>query len=266
MQQSLGLKESRPKVAGPLLALTLALGTPALAAGTPAGTIIRNQATLEYLPLSGTPEIITTPPVETVVSPICSVSVLPNGSVFAPSQSLSLDPGQSGLLRYTIANSGNTNNIYALSTMNMAESEFAPQLAIYQDLNGNGIVDGGEGPITSVSVGPDQTVPLLVQVVTTAESRGTAYPNLVASCGTDGAGADADNVSQVTLTNPPVLALQKTFTPAEVRAGGETTVNLTLTNNGGDSREAVLTDLLNTPELRDFVFVSAVYSISFLSV
>ena len=124
MQQSLGLKESRPKVAGPLLALSLALGTPALAAGTPAGTIIRNQATLEYLLLSGTPETITTPPVETVVSPVCSVSVLPNGTVSAPGQSLSLDPGQSGLLRYTLFNAGNTTNTYALEADNEAGSQF----------------------------------------------------------------------------------------------------------------------------------------------
>ena len=258
MQQSLGLKESRPKVVGPLLALSLALGTPALAAGTPAGTIIRNQATLEYLLLSGTPETVTTPPVDTVVSPICSVSVLPNGTVSAPGQSLSLDPGQSGLLRYTLFNAGNTTNTYALEAVNEAGSQFAPQLVIYQDLNGNGAVDNGEGPLSSVAVNADQTVNLLVQVVTGSAARGTAFPNLIASCsgGASSNGRDADNVSQVTLTNPPVLALQKTFTPAEVRAGGETTVNLTLTNNGGDSREAVLTDLLNTPELRDFVFVS----------
>ena len=256
MQQSLGLKESRPKVTGPLLALTFALGTSALAAGTPAGTIIRNQATLDYQLPGGTPETVVSPPVETVISPICNASVLPNGSVFAPGQRLTLDPGQSGILRYTLTNSGNTRNTYALSASNMAESEFAPQLTVYHDRNGSGTVDSGEGPVGSVMVDADQTVPLLVEVATTSESRGSAYPNLIASCGAGGGGTDADNVSQVDLTNPPVLTLQKTFSPAEVRPGGETTVNLTLANSGGNSREVVLTDLLNTPELRDFVFVS----------
>lgn len=258
MQQSLGLKESRPNLVGPLLALTLALGTPALAAGTPAGTIIRNQATLEYRSVGGTPEVVLSPPVETVVNPICSASVLPNGTVSAPGQSLTLDPGASGLLRYTLFNAGNTTNTYGLSAVNEAGSEFAPQLAVYQDLNGNGRVDAGEGPLSSVAVRADQTVNLLVQVATTSASRGTAFPNLIASCGgaTGGAGRDGDNVSQVILTTPPVLALQKTFTPDTVRPGAETTVNLTLTNTGGDSQPAVLTDLLNTPELRDFVFVS----------
>ncbi|MDO4244491.1 MAG: DUF11 domain-containing protein [Deinococcus sp.] len=260
MQQSLGLKQSRLKFTAPLLALSLALSTPALSAGTPAGTVIRNQATLDYVLLDGQPGRVPSPVVETVINPVCSASVTPNGSVSAPGQSITLDPGGTGFLRYQLSNAGNVSSLYNLSAVTETASQFTPQLTIYQDTNGNGAVDAGESAVTSTTVGADQTVNLLVRVSAAESARGTAYPNLIASCTSNSVdtagGRDADNVAQVLLTDPPALALQKTFAPTEVRPGEETTVNVVLSNTGGTSQEAVVTDFLNTADMRDFTFVS----------
>lgn len=248
---------NRSKVTAPLLALSLALATSALSVGTPAGTVIRNVATLEYT-LPGEPEVLVPSlPAETTVAPICSVSVLPNGSVAAPGQSITLDPGQTGLLRYQITNTGNATLPFSLGLQSETPSQFTPQLTVYADSNGNGAVDSNETALTSLQLAADQTANLLVRVSTDTAARGTAYPNLVASCAGDVAGnTDSDNVSQVNLTTPADLLLTKTFSKAQVQPGTETAVNLTLKNVGGDSQEAVLTDWLNTPDMRDFVYQS----------
>lgn len=248
---------NRSKATAPLLALSLALATSALSAGTPAGTVIRNVATLEYT-APGEPEAsVPSLPAETTVAPVCSVSVLPNGSVAAPGQSITLDPGQTGLLRYQIVNTGNATLPFSLRLQNEAASQFTPQLTVYPDINSNGTVDSGEMALTSLQLAADQSVNLLVQVSADAAARGTAYPNLIASCAGEVAGnTDSDNVSQVTLTTPADLSLTKTFSAAQVRPGEVTNVNLTLNNAGGASQEVVLTDWLNTPDMRDFVYQS----------
>ncbi|WP_291430117.1 DUF11 domain-containing protein [Deinococcus sp.] len=258
----------KPLVLQLLMGLALSLVSPAYAAGTPAGTVIQNAAVLEFTPEGGPPTSIPTPPVTTTVTAMCALSVLPNGSVAAPGQSYSLLPGEGATLRYTVSNTGNAVNTANLSVLTDAASQFVPgDLSIHEDLNGNGIIDPGEQAVTSLTLAADQTRSVLVKVTTAAASRGAAYLNLVAACATNTSGrpgeTDDDNVARVSVGEPPALTLTKTFTPAVVRPGEDTLVTLTARNTGqGASRPVTVTDFLNTPDMRDFVFRSASASLS----
>lgn len=244
-----------------MTALALMMGSAALAVGTPAGTLIQNQATMNFTTEGGADSEIPSDSVVTRVLPVCSPSVLPNGTVPEPGQKLNMLAGQSGWLKYTLTNAGNTSSTFNLSTNNETASQFTPStLTVYQDTNANGVLDAGEEALSSVTLSADQTVNLLVKVDTLASARGNAFVNLVASCVTDVSGTpteqDGNNVSQVTLDEPPAFTLEKSFTAAVVRPGADTVVNITARNNGGTAREVTITDFLNTAAMRDFVFVS----------
>ena len=249
-----------------LLALILTLAGLAGAVGTPAGTSIENQALLQVLPEdpADPPIIVPSPKVTTVVAQVCSVSVLPDGSVQTPGQSYALLPGETATLRYTLLNSGNAQNTFALSVASDASSNFtAGDLSIHVDRNGNNLIDNGEAAISSVDVPADQQVTLLVRATSDVGSRGNVFLNLVAACGAAlGGAADSNNVAQVKVSDPPQLTLTKAFDVPRVQPGGKVGVTLTASNTGlGASREVVITDLLNTPDLNDFVYVAGSASV-----
>ena len=249
-----------------LASLTLALSPlsgAAHAAGTPAGTVIQNQADLEFTPEEGGPPTrLPTPPVTTAEQAVCSVSALPTGSVAQPGQSAALLPGETTTFRYVVTNTGNAANTLNLGVSPDAASQFTPgDLSVHRDANGNGQIDPDEPALTRLTLDADAGTALLVRATTQASDRGAAYPNLIASCASNvrdlPGETDRDNVARLTVSDPPALTLEKTFTPATLRPGDETTVTLTARNAGnGPSRAVTVTDLLNTPELRDFVFVS----------
>ena len=222
-----------------LLTAALALTSPALAASTPAGTVITNQSNATFdPPVLGGPSSAFSNIVSTTVQAVCAVSVTPLAT--SPAAIL---PGEQATLRFTVTNAGNDNFDLPLSVSSSGATP-APTLAMYQDLNGNGQLDAGEPQVSSLKLAPDAAAQLLVVVQTSDSAAGNALVNLVASCGAAGAGtASASGV--VRISPPPVLAVHKTFTPALLKPGTETTVNVTTSNDGqGESREVVLTDLL----------------------
>ncbi|TSA86787.1 DUF11 domain-containing protein [Deinococcus detaillensis] len=255
----------------PLAALILALSGAGLAVGgpsqTPAGTVIENRATLDYQPedLTLPPRTVITPPVKTVITAQCRPSVLPDGTVSNPGQVVSLLPGESGLLRYTLANSGNTDSIFTLSAPQDPASAFPlSDVNIYADYNGSGQIDSGEGPLTSVQLKADQVVPMLVSFKSAAAARGAAYLNLVAACpANEGGAVDNNNIGKVQAEEPPVLSLTKAFGQSVVRPSQEVSVSINAANTGlGTSREVIVTDRLDTPDMIDFRFVSGSASTS----
>ncbi|MVN87064.1 DUF11 domain-containing protein [Deinococcus sp. HMF7620] len=247
----------------PFLSATLALtgllsaAAPALAA-TPAGTEIVNQATAEYVP--PVPEdrgLATSNVVRTVVQAVCSVSVTPDGTVAQPGQRADLLPGERAVFTYSVVNTGNTTGEFPVLARFEQASTLTPPARVVRDLNGNGQPDAAEPDVTSVALAPDERAALLLVVETSpaADAQGDAYANLVASCA-GGESTDSNNVSLVRVGPPPVLGVQKTFSPSLVRPGSETTVTVTSRNSGqGESREVVLTDLLADQIALGLVFV-----------
>ncbi|GGL03914.1 DUF11 domain-containing protein [Deinococcus radiotolerans] len=237
------------------LALTaLLFAGSAAQALTPAGTVILNQAQAEFLPPdAGSTVQVQSNEVRTVVQAVCSVSVTPDGTVTQPDQSASVLPGEQAVFTYTVVNTGNARFTFPVGAQAETGSTVSPTLRVVNDLNGNGQVDTNEPDVTDVTLDADQQARVLL--VAQAGAAGNAFVNLTASCA-GGVNADTNNVSVLRVGPPPVLGVRKTFTPALVRPGTETTVNVTTSNSGqGESREVILTDLLTDQIARGLSFV-----------
>lgn len=244
-----------------LLALLLTLIGLAGAVGTPAGTVIENRAQFQALPddPADGPISVYSPTATTTVEPVCSLSVLPNGTVESPGQTYTVLPAEAATLAYILTNSGNALNTFALTASPDAASQFTPgDLSIHVDQNGNGVIDDGEPAISSLSLPADGSAALLVRVGTDSGSRGQAYVNLVAACAAAlGAATDSDNVARVTVAEPPALDLSKSFDAPRVAPGAPVGVTLNLKNGGqGDSREVLVSDPLNTAGMSGFTYVA----------
>ncbi|WP_104991548.1 DUF11 domain-containing protein [Deinococcus sp. NW-56] len=221
----------------------------------PAGTEITNQATATFEPLTpGGVASAESNLVRTVVQGVCAVSVSPDGTVQAPGQSAALLPGEGTTFSYTVVNSGNDRFTLPLSVRTEPGSAHAPAMRLVLDTNGNGVADAGEEEAGSLTLAAGDAARVLLAVETAGSAGGDAFVNLVASCG--GGQQDDNNVSRVRVGPPPVLAVDKSFTPALVRPGTETTVTVTTRNAGGsDSREVVLTDPLAEQIAQGLVYV-----------
>ena len=232
-----------------------ALAQSAPAGKTPAGTEITNQATATFEPVTpGGESSAVSNVVRTIVQAVCAVSITPDGTTLNPGQSASLPYGGSAVFHYTLVNAGNQTATYPLTARTEEGSAFTPTTRVYLDANGNGSVDPGEPAVENVMLAPEASANLLL-VAEAAGGQGTAYVNLVASCG-GGEQADSNNVSRVTVAAPPQLAVEKTFTPALVRPGAETTVTVTTRNGGqGEGRDVVLTDPLDEQLAQGLAFV-----------
>ncbi|MEW6421045.1 MAG: DUF11 domain-containing protein [Deinococcota bacterium] len=244
-----------PLFCGLVLTGWLGLSSLAAAVSTPAGTEIVNQATATFDPITpGAPGSAVSNVVRTTVQAVCAVSITPDGTVANPGQSASLPYGGHAALHYTLVNAGNQTTTYPVTARTEAESAFTPTTHVYLDANSNGRVDPGEREVENVTLVPEQSANLLL-VAETAGGQGTAYVNLVASCGGDGQ-VDSNNVSRITVAAPPGLAVEKTFTPALIRPGGETNVTVTTRNGGqGEGRDVVLTDPLEEQLAQGLAFV-----------
>ena len=168
------------------LALLSVLGG-ALAAGTPAGTVISNQAAATAdAPTSGDPPIsVLSNLVSATVSPVCSVSVTPDGTTAAPGQSITVLPQEGAAFSYRVLNTGNTASSFSLDSRVEAASAFTPgDLKLFLDANDNGQLDPGEAssPVGSVTLAPDRAATVFLSAATLASSRGDAYLNLIAAC------------------------------------------------------------------------------------
>ena len=236
----------------------------AQAAGAPAGTVITNIATgsADALVTGQPPVAAQSNLVSTIVSPVCAVSVTPDGTVSQPGQRQSILPGESALFAYRVINSGNVAFDVPLSVRTPGESAFTPTTALYLDANGNGQLDDGErAPISSLKLPVDGSASLLVLAQTSDAQRGDGFVNLVASCA--GQPDDANNVALLRLGALPVLSVSKSFSPSTVKPGGQTSVTLTATNAGqGESREVTLSDDLSALTAQGLTYVAGSASAS----
>ncbi|THF85137.1 DUF11 domain-containing protein [Deinococcus sp. KSM4-11] len=232
----------------------LSLASVAGAVGTPAGTVISNQASALFAtPNPQDPQESASNIVSTVVQPVCAVSVGPDGTAALPGQSATLLPGERAVFPYTVVNTGNATQTFPVQNVMDPSSTISPAVHVIVDTNANGRPDASEPEVSSVTLDADAQATLLL-VVDTGSAQGDAFVNLVAGCA--GGVQDADNVSRVHVGPPPDLAVTKTFTPALVRPGSETTVNVTANNTGqGASHVLTLTDLLDAQAAQGLTFV-----------
>ncbi len=232
-------------------------------AQTPAGTTIRNQASATFEDLLGNTYTATSNEVTTIVLPVYGLSILPDDSgedpPVVPAISQTAIPGQTVYYSYTLTNTGNDADSYTLVPLIHAATTALlgiGDITIYHDLNGNGVLDGGEPAISAGGVpgniGPiaaGTTVNLLVsyQVAAGAIAGEVAYVGVDGTSVGDGVQVDTRNYHLTTVVSDAVLTATKTGLPANVDPGATITYTISGANVGNDVAHGV--SLTNPPLL-----------------
>ncbi len=202
---------------------------------TPAGTIIRNQAAAtvgETVYLSNT--------VETIILPLCGVSLLPDGTPENPGQVASVSAGGTAYLNYQIENTGNDTFTYNLAVYQDDSSQWVPEsTSIVLDANRNGQVDPGEEEITSIELAAGESAGLILVVKAPGQGGGDLLISPAASC--EGGATDNQNYARVSLVSGPALQVEKSMTPTEAAPGDTVHVNLTVRNVGDEPTNGSVT-------------------------
>jgi len=216
----------------------LFVGAMAYAAGTPAGTQIKNQATAQYLDANGNPQVSTSNEVITIVLPVYGLSITPNGTTAMPGQEQTATSGTTVYYPYTLTNTGNADDTYDLATAVDGSSTFTPlNITIYLDSNGNGVVDAGETATANTgTVHADESIHLIVayDVPATASAAQFALVNLTGTSTNDGTKIDDNNWNKTTVVVDAVLTVHKSASPLSVDPGD--TINYTI--SGGNTGNA----------------------------
>ena len=188
--------------------------TDAFAAGTPSGTSVGNLATIDYsvggvaqTPIESSPSGNTTPGVGNgtatafLVDNRVDLTVAETGGA-----ATSVGPGQiDAIATFTVTNTGNTVQDYALSVVNLAPADGAVlgnvdtgldgnNLRIRVDGNGNGTYQAGNDSATFIaSLAPDATVTVFVLADVPLGAADNAVANVRLTAVTHVAGSGASN-------------------------------------------------------------------------
>lgn len=240
----------------PVLVLALSLLSATSQAQTPAGTTIRNQASATFQDAIGNSYTATSNEVTTIVLPVYGVSVLPDDSgetpPLVPALSQMSIPGQTVYFSYNLTNTGNDSDDFTieplLDAVNSTMVLGLGDITIYQDLNGNGVLDGGEPAISAGGVpgnlGPiaaGTTVNLLVsyQVPPASIAGEVAYVGLQATSVGDGAQVDTRNYHLTTVVSDASVTAAMSGLPANIDPGNNITYAISGSNVGSDDAHGV---------------------------
>lgn len=247
-------------------------------AKTPAGTLIRNQAALEFYTLEGDRLTATSNEVVMLVTEVYAVEVLPDGGSGAapwpesPGQEYRAVAGARVVLPYLLQNLGNALDSATLEPVfDHLNSAFLPLLPdgttgfrVYNDLAGNGVVDPGDilaaawqdlnqdgvlqvNEITGPGLGrdyrPDEFANLLIVFDLPAGVSAGQRLHLgvnAASVNDPSAIDDQGNISRVEVVeNAAVIAVSKAADRAAAGAGDTITWTVVAVNRGDRAAEAV---------------------------
>ena len=223
----------------------------ALAAGTPAGTVISNQATVNYTDISGNPLSVASNVITTTVSQVASVTVAPDGAATA-------SPGNTIFYAHQVTNGGNGSDTIDLT----AVSSNGWATVLYMDNNGDGAFDVGDTAMTDSdgdsvpdtgALAADVVVNILAAVtVPPGTLDGTVDVMTVTGTSTFNP-AVSDIATDTTSINAPDVAVVKSVAPLGPQIPGTTmTYSVVVTNNGtGDANVVTVTD--NIPANTTFV-------------
>jgi len=257
----------------PALVLAALLVSAAAQAQTPAGTTIQNQASATFQDLLGNTYTTTSNQVTTIVLPVYGVSILPDDSgenpPVAPAMSQTAIPGQTVYFSYNLTNTGNDADTYTIeplfdganSTMILGIGVFT----IYHDVNGNGVLDGGEPAISAGgapgNIGPINmgiTVNLLVsyQVPPTAAAGEIAYVGVQGTSNGDPVQVDTRNYHLTTVVSDAALTASMSGLPANVDPGNAVTYTISGANVGNDDAHGVTVGALTGVLIYDILPVN----------
>ncbi len=215
-------------------ALALVAGATGLAfaAGTPAGTVISNQATVTFTDVNGNPLTQLSNVVTTTVSQVAAVTVAPDGASNA-------DPGDVVVYAHTVTNNGNGDDTFDLS----AASSQGWTVAIYADAGTIGVYEPGiDLPISDTgTLTADATIAILVTVTVPAgTTNGTVDTTTVTATSQFNAGV-SDSATDTTTIDAPALSVLKSVSPTGDQPPGTVlTYTIVITNGGSGAANSVV--------------------------
>ncbi len=222
-----------------LMMLSLFMVSSLYAAGTPAGTQIKNQASATYTDVNNNIQVSTSNEVITIVTQVCGITITPNGAAAnAPGQDQTAAAGTTVYFPYLLTNPGNGNDTYTLGTAVDNTGGLSPtNVEVCLDANGNGQVDVGEtcaATPTTGTVAADETIHLIVRytVPVGAAAGQFASVNLTGASVFNGACTDNDNWNRTTVANEAVITTYKSATPSNVLPGATITYTVSGSNTG----------------------------------
>jgi uncharacterized repeat protein (TIGR01451 family) len=227
-----------------------ALATPSWAVGTRATTAITNTARVDYQDVNGNNLFQNSNTVTTIVSQVGGVDVAPdNGPI-------TLNPGDTHYFPHTVTNTGNYDDYVNLT----AASAGGWTVAIYKDVNGNGVYDAGTDTLLTDSAGDPDAIPdsglladdgtmkiLIAVTVPPGTADGASDVTTVTGVSVFD-GAKTDTATDTINVAAPNVTVTKSVSPAGNQPPGTTlTYTITVTNNGtGAANSVVLTDPIPT--------------------
>ncbi len=231
--------------------LALLIAAAAWGAGTPAGTVIRNQASAQ-----ANGETYLSNEVDTTVRTVCAPNLTPNGTPAAPGQSVSVGAGARAYLPYTLTNAGNDRFTFDLSVAQGAGGWTPSETALYEDVNRNGRLDAGETAVSSLTLERGADAALILEVATPSDAAGDKTLSPAATCqGT--AEEDAENYGLVQIVQGSALQLFKTVSSPTLSPGDTARFEVRLLNDGSQpSIGPVLTDDFDLANLDGLTFVA----------
>ena len=230
------------------LALLFLLG--AAWATTPAGTVIRNQASASVEGQNYLSNVV-----ETVVQALCVPVVLPNGTPTSPAQRAVAPAGGLAYLAYRLQNAGNAPFDFSLTWAQAGGAWVPSQVRFFLDTDQNARRDPGEPEISGLRLEMGQTAGVVMEVTLPLTASGELPLTPVLSC--NGA-QDADNYALIAATSGPALEVTKSVSPAGLSPGGEAEFSLVLRNTGGQAAAGpvLLSDRLDTPGMAGLDYVA----------
>jgi fimbrial isopeptide formation D2 family protein len=216
-----------------------------VSATTSGGVRINNEAVLNF-----TGGSLTTNRVTHVTPATCAVVIKDDGSIGKPAFAEHTLPSETIVYPYTLTNLGNVTNDFELETT-LVQNSFTPTLSIVNDVNHNNLVDADELTLTRVDDLPSgETVYLLLVIAVPNDLgiSGDAFVNVIGRCSSNPTITDDDNISQVTVPNGGITALQKSSVPAPgslLYPDAEVHYVIEFTANGRDLSDVVVSDVLD---------------------
>jgi uncharacterized repeat protein (TIGR01451 family) len=226
------------------LALVLLMQSPALGAGTAAGTVITNQAYADYQDPNGNDMTrVFSNSVTTIVSQVAGVDVVPATSSKVGAANSTV------MYLLEIFNTGNGNDVYDFAYA--VTAGWTPTaVQFYHDVNNNHTFDAGTDPIVSspyvtgtVAADDDFDVFMFVTVPAGAADNSQSVIRVTATSRFDGTVTDF-GVYTITVSSAVVTAI-KSHVPSRPKPGDTVTYTLTLTNSGtANASNIVVTDAI----------------------
>lgn len=211
------------------------------AAGTPAGTVITNTATLTYKDLGGTSFPVVTATITITVAQKAGVAITPISAASTVGDSVW------ATYPFVVQNTGNGKDKYNLTSA----SAHSWSTQIYHDLNGNGVLDvadlaGGTISATDTLLA-DSSEHFITRVFVPKGTANGTTDNLTLTARSIFDNTVSDSKVYTTTVQRALLAFTKSQDLSNPQPGQTVTYTLSYTNGGsGPALNSTLMDVLNT--------------------